>query len=172
MEIHTIDKQQMDSMRILAETNMKVSETKNSLITLQQAETDYLVKREVKALDRIKMLFANSADILEQTKNNYKEVREILTWASDLVTYIKEATINFQKLISEFEERDTLWHEEVGRQEEKFETLKRQIKIDQVRIDNDKKSLKREQELVDIDRIKVNDMREELKRAINRLKEK
>lgn len=161
----------MDSMKILAETNMKISEARNTLTSLQQDETKYLTIREEKALDRIKALFDKSSDIIEKTRSNYQEVRQILSWAGELVTFIVEASTNFKKLMDDFAERNALWNEQVGKQEEKFQALERQMKIDTVRLENDKKALESEKKEIANAKLKIESDREEIKRTIIRLKE-
>ena len=166
-----ISKENMDSVKALAETNVKISEAKNALFKLKEDETSYLLIREKKVLKSIQKLHDDSAEIIKETKNNWKEVHELLNEASTLATFIIEAQGNFHKLLENFEEKDKLWQESVKKQEKETEEIKKLIKKDTVQIANDKKTLARERELIAIDKRKLADDQALLERNIRRLKE-
>ncbi len=49
MEVST---EQMNALKVLAETNVKISEAKQALFEMEKMETEYLIAREKKARER------------------------------------------------------------------------------------------------------------------------
>ena len=159
----------MDSVKALAETNMQISEAKNILFRLQSEETDYLVSREKKVMDRIDELYQTSKTTLDEIQNNYVGAYEILQMASENTKYLKESYSKFQVLISDFSKRNEAWEEEVSKQEERFTNIKKGLNVDTVKIANDRKSIELEQLKMVQDRRKIADDRGTLERAFARL---
>lgn len=166
-----VTKEKMESLKVLAETNMAISEARNALFKLQELETEYLITREKKALDRIQKVLDESNEVINQIKINYLEVHELLGNARDMASFMIEAHNNFKKLLTDFKERDDLWHEQCDKKRDEFENLRKALKIDSVMIANSKKSMEKEKIRISEDRTRVDNDREELKRAIIRLKE-
>ncbi len=138
---NTVSKEYMDSLKVLADTNMKISEAKGILSKLQETETDYLVGRETKALDRIEKVHEESSYLLKETKDNYREVHSLLNTASTLVQFIGEITEKFEGMITDFNARNEAWEERIKESEKVSLHLKNEIKADQIQVANDKKSL-------------------------------
>lgn len=167
---HTVDTKMMDSLKALAETNIKVSEARETLSKLQEEETDYLVKRERKALGRIQKVHDESAELVKQTTENYQEVHEICNSVSQLAGFLVEAYASFTCLRETFDEKAEAWELNAKDQEHALINLKTLAQADRVKIENEKKSVERAKELIEQDRRKLADERGTLERAIARLK--
>lgn len=171
MAEHTISKEHMDSLKALADTNMKIGEARGTLVKLQEVETGYLVEREAKAVAVIQKVVENSADLLKEVKTNYREVHDLCSVASSFAEFLVEAYGSFSALKTAFDEKSTLWEAQVKEKEAEFAEIRKQIKQDNVLLANDKESLEKAKKALDIDRKKVVADRGEVERAIKRLKE-
>lgn len=168
---HNVDKEKMDSLKALADTNMQISTAKGTLVKLQEMETDYLVEREKKAVARVAKIFADSAELLEKATSNYAEVHDLCQTASSFADYLVKSYDSFSEVVRLFDEKSALWDESVKAQEAKFAEINRQIKTDRVLLENDKESLKKREGVLKQGERKLADDRASLERAINRLKE-
>lgn len=56
MENHILEKKTMEAVKALSDLTLKISEQQNLLCKLQEEETEYLIEREKKAMERIKLL--------------------------------------------------------------------------------------------------------------------
>ncbi len=171
MEEHTLSKEHMDSVRALADTNIKIGEAKNTLIKLQEQETSYLAEREEKVLSRIQKILDDSKDLLAEAQSNYSKIRELNGTVSSFTEFLKGAYQAFLELLKNFRERNDLWDNKVSEIEKGFEDIKRQIDSDKVRIKNDQDSMERAKASMALERRKIDDDRATLERAIKRLKE-
>lgn len=158
-------------MKEMAEANIQISEAKNTLFKVQEEETEYLVAREEKALVKIQKVLEDSTELLTQTYENYEEIHSFLRTVSEYAKFIKDTHQNFQQMLAEFHERNAEWDKEAELEHEKAKTLKREIKIDKIQIENDRKSIERGKKLLAEERIKIEDERSTLKRAVERLKD-
>jgi hypothetical protein len=169
---HTVTKEHMDALKALSETNIQISNAKNALFKLQEDETTYLTEREQKALRRIQAALENSSDLIQQTKDNYAEVHDLLKSATELATFIIEAQGNFKQLLADFEERNTIWEADIAKQEERLAELKKQSIADAALIANEKKNIAKEHVKIAHEKQKIDDAWGEIKREINRLKDR
>lgn len=168
---HIVDKEKMDSLKALAETNMKVSETKNILIKLEETETEYLVGREKKAMERIQKVHDDSADLLKETHSNYELTSSLLTSVSASADFLGTAYEQFKGLLTDFEERNEVWEKNCEKWEANAAEVRQKIKVDQVKLENAKKSQEIREKAIENSLIKLADDEGTLKRAIGRLKE-
>lgn len=166
-----LSKEAMDSVNLLAQTNVKIGIAKGALIKLEQEETAYLEEREKKAVGRIQKLFDDSKELLEGIKSNYQEVKQLLRDASSLSDFLVKAYEQFKALVNEFNERDAAWQAQVAQKEEEFGKIRQQIDNDKVRIKNDRDGIQKAKASLVVERRKIDDDRQTLARAITRLKE-
>lgn len=171
MEQHLIDTKQMDAMKVLSEITLKISEAKNTLVSLQEQETEYLISREKKAMDRIQAAFDASKVLLEETNKNYESINEFATTVTEGAKFLSAAQEAFSALRTSFETKQALWERDIKNQEETITGLRNLLKIDAVKIENDKKAIVSATKVLEVKTIKMNDERETLDRAIKRLKE-
>jgi len=141
MNIQEVEKLKMDTLKEIADTNMKISEAKNTLFRLQEDETVYLEDREKKAIEKISLILEESKGILEQTQTNYEEVHKICQMVSSFTEFLTEGHKKFQDLLAEFSLRSNEWDKEVLRQKQEFESMARALKVQQTQIENDKKTI-------------------------------
>ena len=168
---HTVDKQQMEGLQALAQTTMKVSEAKANLYKLEETETEYLVAREQKAMDRIRKVHDDSAALLQETQTNYAEVHQILRTVGEASAFIGEAYTAFKALLTDFEARNEAWEANCKAWEDHTKAVKDALKVERTKIENEKVSIETTKKGIAEDRRKVDDMRQTLDRAIKRLKD-
>ena len=168
---HILEKEKMDSMKALADTNIKISEAKESLMKIKSLETSYLSEREKKAFELIEKIVKDSGGILKEAKGNYEQVIALYNTVSEFSAFLKEAYNNFKQLLESFDKQNTLWTTDLKAKEEHLNQLAQEIKTDKVRIKNDQDSLNRAQIALTNDRRKIDLDRQTLDRNIIRLKE-
>lgn len=169
--IQTIDKQSMEALQVLADTNVKIGEAKGILESLKQTESTYLQEREEKATKHIEKAFKESSQLLENIQHNYAEVHHLLTTASSVVVYLAEAQEKFSKVMSDFNKKADLWEEQAKKHEEAIADTKRKVAIDQKRIEIDQKAIAKAWESIKDAQKKIESDRGLLERNIKRLKE-
>ncbi len=166
-----ISKEHMDSLKALADTNMKIGVARQTLQKLEETETSYLEERENKAVLRIQKMFDDSKELITGIRENYAQAKELLTSASSFSDFLVKSYEALTALIERFNEKSVVWEAKVKVQEEEFSQIRQQIKNDQVRIKNDSESLERAKAKMVLERRKLDDERGTLDRAITRLKE-
>lgn len=166
-----ITKEHMDSLKALADTNVKIGVARGTLQKLEEEETTYLEEREKKALGRIQAMFDGSKELLDGIRSNYAQVKELLTTASSFSDFLLKAYESLSGLIKDFNERSELWEVKIKEKEEEFALIKQDIKNDKVRIANDRQALDAKEALLRVEARKIQDERQTLDRAITRLKE-
>ncbi len=169
--IQELEQQKMESIRAIADANMKVSEAKNLLFKLQEDETEYLVLREKKAMDRIQKVVDESQEILKQADQNHGQIKELLIGASQLVQDLLKFQQGLQGLFTEFDERNVEWEQKIGKQQDDLAEIQKQQSIQKVQIENDNKSLEKGRLKLSQDQKKLDSDRGTVERAIKRLKE-
>ena len=167
----TITQQQMESVKVLAETNMQISEAKNLLFAVKKEEQTYILKREREVSERIDALYLTSKQTLDDIKENYEGVKTLLILSQEATSHLKETYGELATYITESDENSKKWQEIIKVKEEDFINLKKGLDIERTLIENDKKAIKTIQASLDIDRRKIADDRGTLERAFNRLKQ-
>lgn len=132
----TITKEQMDMMKILAETNLKISDARNALFGLEEKETQYLVEREEKAVKRIAKALKASQDLVDKTGDNYAKISEFCARLCEYADFLNASQAKFQGLVELFNQRNALWEENMKIQEEDIARQKNLIKQDLKMIEN------------------------------------
>lgn len=155
MEITELEKSKMDSMKELADTNIKISEAKNLLFKLQEDETQYLVVREKKALEKIQKALDDSKELLDKTHKNYEKIHEFCQSVSSYADFLSETHKKFQEMLEVFKSRNQIWD---GNAKQHYEELARQRKIveqDTQAIEQREKQIKEAQEGLEKDRKRI-----------------
>jgi hypothetical protein len=168
---HTVDKQTMDSLKALADVNIKVSEARSLLSTLQAEETEYLEAREKRALGRIQKVHDESAMLIKQTGDNYEDVHTLCVSVTELAGFITEAYGKFASLKETFDDRAVAWEAHIKEKESEVAALLKLAEADRVKLANETKAVARTKVLIAQDKRKLDDERATLERAIKRLKE-
>ena len=131
----------MDTLKVLADTNMKIGEAKLLLQSLSASETEYLQLREEKALDRINKMVSESSELLDTVTRNYSEVTDLANSASVMAAFLVEAYDVFHSLIEDFNKHNDEWEEKVRKNHEELSMSSIRIRSEQNAIDQDKKSI-------------------------------
>lgn len=146
----------MNSVKALADTNLKISEAKNLLFKLQEDETEYLINREKKALDKISKVFVESKDLLDKTHQNYEEIHQFCKTVSEYADFLAENHSKFQDMLATFHKRNELWEENVKKINQELADQRHAIKQDteaiterEKRISEAKENIKKEKELIE-----------------------
>lgn len=168
---HTVDTQTMSALKALSDTNLKVSEARALLTTLQEEETGYLETRELKALERIQKVYDESALLIKQTEENYVEVNTLCSSVVELSAFVTGACQKFTGLKEAFDEKASEWEKSITEKEKQVAGLRTLAEADRVKIANETKAVERSKELVLQDQRKLADQRGALERAITRLKD-
>ena len=171
MNEHELSKEHMDSMKALANTNMKIGEAKSTLLKLEEQETSYLEEREKKVLVRIDKILEDSKGLLAEAQANYSEIRELNTTVSSFSDFLLKAYDSFVGMLKDFREKNELWDSKVTAIEEGFAQIRQDISNDKIRINNDQEALERAKGVLRDEQRKIVSDRGELERAITRLKE-
>lgn len=166
-----VDKQQMDALKALAATTLKVSDAKTTLIKLEETETEYLVGREKKAMECIQKVHDTSADLLQKTQENYDGVTQILSTISGFTDFITKAYGKFQDILKAFDERNVLWEENCKKWEEENQKKVNELKLRQSVVEGMEFANEKTKKKLSEDQQKLDDRYGTLERAIKRLKE-
>lgn len=171
MEIQEIEKQKMDALTALAETNVLVSRSREVFNTLKAEESAYIVEREAKALARIQAVLTESKEVLNETLQNYNALHELANNTAIYSQFLDEAYEEFKKLKENFLLTTQEWESDIKDVEEHLSEVKKQIKIDTIRIKKDQESIERQKKNLKDEERRIKDQRETLERAFNRLKQ-
>lgn len=162
----------MNSLKALADTNLKISEVRTTLIKLEETETEYLEGREKKAVEKIQKVLDESKDLVEKTQNNYAEVHQLCVTASEFSETFTKIYVQFKEMLLEFDARSELWNKEVERQISEFTEIKKLIKLDKQTIENDKKGIEQSRKTIKNDQTHIESQRAQIKSAFEVLKQK
>lgn len=168
---HTVTHQQMEVLKALADTHIQVSEAKGLLIKLKETETEYLLGREKLAMERIQKVHDEAADLLKDTQTNYDEVKTLLKTVCAFCDTLAKGYDDFKALLEAFDERNEVWDKKCDEWEESTEESKRQLKVQQVKIENTR--IAQDARELDLNRQEkvITSKREAIERQIKRLKE-
>lgn len=149
--IKELEQEQFNSVKMLADTSLKISEAKNTLFKLQEEETQYLIEREKKTINTINKTLENSAGLVKTIKDNHEEVRQYSRTITAFADYLKEMYDKFKVLQESFVERNKLWEQNMKRQEEIIAKQRKEVEA--------------EQKLIKLDEEKLKEMREDLEKT-------
>ncbi len=125
----------MEALKVLTETNMKVSEATSALHKLQEEETQYLVDREERVTEVIKGKLEESKDLDRQIADKIKKLRSeiLLDKAEEL-----------KKLDRDIAEVDS-WREDMLRREINLTERENLLKQGQKELEEDKEVLSQQE---------------------------
>jgi len=166
-----LEKTKMESIKAIADANLKVSEARNLLFKLQEQETEYLVVREKKAMDRIQLVMDTSKEMVKEADQNHLKIKNLGVEISEFVNNLLEIQKNFQDLLTEFEERNVEWERDIGKQQDDLVEIRNQQKVTLVQIENDQQNIALARKRLEDDQRKLDSDRGVVERTIKRLKE-
>ena len=138
---HIITKEEMTGMKALAETSMKISEAKGILFKLQETETAYLIEREKKAIVKIQQSFEQSQNLINETNENYEEVRRFYKIVSSFSEGLTGIYDKFEVIVKDFSERTEAWENKINTQQDEILEKTKEIKEERVKMENERKNL-------------------------------
>lgn len=170
MSEHIVTKEKMQSLRALAEVNLKVSEALTTLSGLKKEETEYFETRENEALEKIREVLAESKDLLKECDENHAQIQEFSVEVTDFASKLTIMHQWLKDLVKDFNERNELWSKELEKQRSEIQEKRNQIKAEKQIIENDRKSLDMAKKVFAGEQKKLDSDRGTVERAIERLK--
>ncbi len=167
-----VSAEQMNSLKALADTNLQVSKAQEALFALQESETEYLVEREKKALERISAVITGSAEALREANQNYYETTQFYNTTASFAQQLTNQYELFKSVVSDFDLKNAQWESHIATEEKKLSDIRQQIKTDQVRIENDKKAIERANKSIEKEKQVIESRQAQIKHALEVLKEK
>lgn len=164
--------EQMNSLKALADTNIEISNAKEVLFKLQETETQYIIDREKRVMERINKIVQDSGDTLAQAYENYHETTRFYETVSSFASFLSDSYESFRETVSKFDEKCQLWEQGMLIQEKSVADLLQIIKNDKIRIENDRKGIEAKNKSLEREEIRLIDMRGTLEREIERLNNK
>jgi len=171
MNTEILEQKKMDTVKELANANMKISEAKNALFKLQEEETEYLEQREKKALSKIDNMLVESKDLLSKVYENYEETHKFCREVVKYSEFLSESHEKFSGLLEIFDKKNKEWDKKVEKQQKEFDKLKEIISIEKTFIKNEKTNIEKAQIRLRDERKKLDSDRGTVERMIIRLKE-
>lgn len=165
-----VSKEHMESLKALSDVNIKISEAQNTLFKLQEEETEYLITREKKAMDRIQKVVDDSKEMVKEADKNHGQVKELGVNISEFAQKLLRIQDNFKSLLVEFEERNVEWEKVIGKQQDDLEEIRKQQKVQNIQLINDKRAIEMAKKKLTEDQKKIESDRGTIQRAIIRLK--
>ena len=166
-----VTKQHMEALKALADINVKIGVARGVLTKLEETETEYLVSREKKAVDRIQKVLDDSGALVEQINKNYEAVESFAQAVGEGSKILEDACVKFKELTDAFDKRSELWERDIANREETMLSLARALKVDGIKIQHQRENLDRMTVDINNKTRKMQDERGTLDRAIKRLKE-
>jgi len=131
MNVQELQQEKIEILRELANTNIQISNAKNTLFKLQEDKTAYLEEREKETLQQIDQLVQESGDIIVQVQKNYDEIHQFCNTISEYSDFLLEAQDKFQSMLETFQARNEVWDENVKRQYQELAVLRKEVEQDQ-----------------------------------------
>ncbi len=161
--------EQMGALKALSDVNIKISEARNILFKLEENETEYLILREKKAMDRIEKTVQEAADMLQKANENYTEIEEIAKLIHSFTENLVKLAQDYRTLIAKFEEKNLVWEKNIGLQQDELTTTKQNLVALRAFLENDRKGLELEWAKLVEDQKKLTSDQGLLERTIKRL---
>lgn len=166
-EIETTVKH-FEALTALSNVNLKISEARNTLIKLEEIETEYLVSRENKAMDRIKNVLESSKELVAETNKNYEIIKDFARSVTQSSNFLTEAHKSFSELIDEKDKYYQSWEKDIKNQEEAIVQIQNGLKIQMTAVESGKKQIEVGKSNLETERRKIEDMRGRLQQTIRR----
>ena len=127
MKIEVINKEKMEALQALADTNIKVGEARGTLTKIKSEESEYLKEREEKTLQLVQNILDESEEVLKKAFSNYEEIKKLSSDASDFSQFLIDSYDEFQELKNTFTEYTEAWGANIAGREKSLAALKRQL---------------------------------------------
>lgn len=161
----------MEALQALARANLDISEARNTLLKLQETETEYLVSREKKALDRVQKTLELSHNLVEETNKNYESIQDLAKMVAQGFTILDEASKAFSQLVEARDKKFELWERDITNQETTVAASRNALRVELSELDSQKSQLKSVTLGLAQDKRKFQDEKGIVERQIQRLKE-
>jgi len=172
MNEHTVDKEKMDALKALADTNMKVSEAQNALFKIQQEETTYVVAREARAVKAVQRVLEESRDLVAETKQNYQDVEDLAVTTGSFADKVMQMADDLERVAENFDNYSIQWEREADERLAEMKEIRKGLDTRAHLLDNEKKALDARTLGLNEREKKIRDREGVLERKITRLNEK
>lgn len=162
-----LEKQKMDVLKVLADTNIKISEAKNTLFKIQEDETEYLKKREEKALVKVQKVLDESKEILDKAHSNYEDTHKFCQTISNYSDFLGEAHGKFTDMLDLFNEKNELWDKNAKLQYEEIARQRKIVEQDTKDIETREKAIKEALKIIENEKILIASRQASLKIALD-----
>lgn len=139
--ITKLDTANMDAMKDLAETNLKISEGHNSLEELKGLESAYLVEREGKAAATVQRVLDESEGVLTIAGENNDAVRLLAADARGLAGKVIDLFGAVKEVMARFDQKSAIWEKNMQDREDKLSTEKNGLLLTAESLANERKNL-------------------------------
>lgn len=167
-----VSSEQMNSLNALANTNIEISKAKEVLFKMKEEETEYLKKREKKAIQKIQKIIDESASLLQGARDNYYETTQFYNTVSAFSASLVHSYAIFKEIITDFDEKNELWEVSIKKQLDFIAEEKKKISEDKTRIENDKKGIEKSFILIENDKKLIESRQSQMSAALKIIKNK
>jgi len=169
MDSIVLDKEKFDALKELGVIQTQIAECRSVLSSIQAETESYTAEREKNIIDRITALIASSKDALDKIQHNHK----VLTLFRNEVNVSRESLsavlLIFKQLKEEQEKITALEEQRLEDKAKQLEDIRNVLTGQRAIIEADIAAVRSERKWLEEERIRVNDQRETLQRAFNRL---
>lgn len=165
-----IDSQKMSALHALAETNLKISEARAHLNELDEKETEYLVAREKRVMERITALLEESRIAIAEVQENYNGIKQFY---SDVCVYVSKVTKigdDLLTLLEKFDEVREKTDETISANEATVAEIRRAVLVQNSSLESHKAMIENREREVSAGEVKLAQDNDMLNRGIERLK--
>lgn len=136
--------EKFDSIKELAEIQQNISLGQVQLIEIQKTSEAYMLARESEAIMRVSKILEDSKKSLDEISKNHRELTaykdSLADVYSDIKVFSEDLLTLFAALNTRLRESDVLMEQK----REDIETMLKDIKIQRVRLQEDRKQMDRE----------------------------
>lgn len=99
----TLDHEQFEGAKVLAEIGTKIAEGRALLITLDASKETYLEEREKEALERVAKALESSKELLTEIGSNHSELEGFRTQVGEIVSEVRTLLEDIAKFREAFQ---------------------------------------------------------------------
>lgn len=141
MKIETLNKESMEAMKTLADTNLAISNAKSVLSDIVESKDKFLESREREAVDAVKAVLEKSSNMLNEIGENHESLKEIRGLVTNIVDFARNFSAEISKAKEDLEEGSSETVRTIRRLRLDLEQKEGEIKKSLLSIDSEKKSL-------------------------------
>lgn len=172
MDSTLLDKEKFDALKELGVIQTKIAEC-SAVLSSIQAETDaYILERENKVIARIEALYVASKDALSEIQKNHKALTLFKNEVSGSHESLSAILLVFKQFREEQEKVTALGEQQLEDKAKQLEDIRNVLAGQRAIIEADAQAVRAERKWLEEERIRVNDQRETLQRAFNRMTNK